>query len=338
MTPVTITDSCRTPLPTPSFTVRVENDSVHVEGATLYSCPLVIPLNKKGIVLPESDYDQSQFEGGMYEDTRRICLQFMEPINAYNVKAILIPDEKVDSVGLATWIFSRGQKEIRINTSFCWDWREEVKDQIRDGVKYQNETFTVLPSPNMVQGQDSTIIDTPFCFKDVDFDGKLEFCFRDYGICRYYYAVYKKVPSSCAKLMTGRPYNNIVHSDIYTTVFNYKNRTIHLVDEDGATICEHWYKTRPIVHDVLNPMQHIRGVESNYSGGARNDDYFEKGRWVKSHIEFRIDSIDGYADSEIEAEYMADGDNSLTLRTVKLHDCDNEIWQVLYNKEEPIQL
>ena len=139
--------------------------------------------------------------------------------------------------------------------------------------------------------------------------------------------------------MTGHPYNNLVNpnGEACSTVFDYANKTIHLFEVHGSSVYDHWYKKRPVVHDVLNPMQHTDGIESNYSGSYRNDDYFENGRRVKSHIEYELDMIDGFAYAEIAAEYVAVDEQTFTLQTLKLHDSDNDVWQVLFNKEELTQ-
>jgi hypothetical protein len=321
--------------------IRIERDSIFVDGAIRDSKTFGIPVSFR--VDPPVKYDYSdaeQFRQDRLKNPRRVCLQFTERINSYDIQVVLHPDDDIDSVGMAEWTFTRGRNSICIETGFSWNWQEDIKRQVKDSILYEGEIYTIAPWPEMLQGQDSVIRDTPFCFKDVDFDGKPEFCFRGHGWNRYYFNAYKLISSSNAKLMTGHPYNNLVNpnGEACSTEFDYANKTIHLFEVHGSSVYDHWYKKRPVVHNVLDPMQHISGVESNYSGLYRNDDYFENGRMVKSHIEYELDMIDGFAYDEIVAEYVAVDERNFSLQTLKLHDCDNEIWQDLYDKEKSIQL
>ncbi|MBQ9893474.1 MAG: hypothetical protein IJM35_10015 [Bacteroidales bacterium] len=314
------------PRQTPSFTVRIGNDSIHVDGATFYSAPFVLPLVLKPYNGPESDFERgASGQNEVLANPRWVCLKFAYKVNSFDIHVVLHFSDNIDSQGIAEWTFTKGQNSICIDTDYSWNWREEVDDQ--------GEIFSISPSPEMVQGQDSIIHDTPFCFKDIDFDGKAELCFRTPGWNRYYFNAFKIVSSTSAKLMTGHPYNNLVYSDeeACSAVFDYARKTIHLVEVYGSSVYDHWYKKRAVVHDVLNPMQHTTGVESNYSGGCRDDDYFENGKWVKAHKEYIPDIMDGYAYTVIVADYVALKGANLSLQTLKLHDLDNEVWKDLYN-------
>lgn len=313
------------------LTARAENDSLYVDGAIYFSQPFVIPLVYKE---PTFSYDYSgdeEFRQARLKSPHRVKLRFTEPINSYTVQVTLHPDDTDDDIGMAEWVFSKNGHTIRINNGFYWEWAWSVVDQFHDEPKYEGETYTVAPEPEMIQGRDSIIVDTPFCFKDVDFDGEYELCFRVRGWNRYYFNTYKILSATDAKLMTGHPYNNIVYSNSETcsTEFDYDNQTIHMVEVSGSSVYDHIYGKREVIQDALNPLRHISGQEVNYAGGVGNEDLFEDGKWV---IARRIYPLDNQ-NYELEAEYAAIGEREFALQHLKCYQWDNEnVKQLLYKK------
>lgn len=314
------------------FSVGIDGDSLRVYGAEHFSSTLTIPLKYEAPTFDSNDdYDEASRQARL-KNLRRARIVFAEPVNSYGVQVILHPDDDNVSVGMAEWRFSKGGKIIQINTGFSWDWLRDVKDQIKSPVKYQGETFTLAPSPQMVQGRDSIIVNTPFCFKDVDFDGEYEVCFRSPGWNRYYFNAYKLLTDTSAGLMTGHPYHNIVFSEEETcsTVFDYDGQTIHLTEVYGSSIYDHLYERRNVVADFLNPMRHVTGTECNYSGATGNEDYFVDGKWVKSIIIYKL-ADPNYG---IESEYHSSGDRHFTLKSVCCYDWDNENDRFILYKHE----
>ena len=330
---VAATDKSDRHTPESPFTLRVESDSLYVDGAIdNYLRPLVIPLVYK---VPEFDYhnDDEKFRQARLKNQRRVILQFTEPVNGYAVRVTLHPDDDFENTGMAEWQFSKGRNTIRINSGFYWDWKDDIQNQTDGEVKYQGESFSVIPFPTMVQGKDSVIIDTPFCFKDIDFDGEEEFCFRNPGWNRFYFGTYKLVSETSAEPMTGHPYHNIVYSHVENcqTVFDYEKRTIHMVEVSGSSVYDHLYGQRDTIRDALDPMQHISGVESNYTGAAGDDDYFEHGKWVRT-IKTYYPAGEDY---ELEADYRSKGDRVFSLRSLKYRYPElDESWHTLYGPDD----
>ncbi len=331
--------ACSQKKKTPICSIRIENDSIYVDGAIRDAKTLGIPLLFQ--VDPPVEYDNSDaelFRQNRLKNSRRACLRFIEKINGYDVQIIIHPDDNTASVGMSEWVFSKDGNKLRINTGFSWDWEEEIKGQIKDSIRYEEETYFLASYPEMVQGRDSVIHDTPFCFKDVDFDGEFELCFRCPGYNRYYFDIYKIISPTKAKSMPGHPYNNIVYSAFpenvsASTQFDYDEKTIYVSESMG---CCGWrgqlYRRRDVVCDVLDPMEYISGQEQEYSAGYHEFKYYENGEWVRSEYSYALDFSPKYAACDMEAEYVAVEERTFTLQTLKLHDCDNEVWQTLYNK------
>ena len=136
--------------------------------------------------------------------------------------------------------------------------------------------------------------------------------------------------------MAGRPYNNIIYSDYNNgqTIFNYKEQTI-LVDETSGCchIDRHLYKRRATVQNILDPMEHVKGEEYDFSQGFHSIKSFVKGVLVSVCHTYSLDWPSDYAASDIEAEYVSKNGTLFRLQSLRLHDWDNEIWKDLYNKE-----
>ena len=314
------------------FSVRIDGDSLCVDGAEYFSRTLTIPLENDAPTFDShNDYEEASRQARL-KNPRRVRLVFTEPVNSYGIQVTLHPDDDNTSVGMAEWRFTKGGNTVRINTGFFWDWQSAIKDEIKSTVKYQGEIFTLAPSPQMVQGQDSTIVNAPFCFKDVDFDGEYELCFRSPGWNRYYFNAYKLLTATSAELMTGYPYHNIVYSDEEAcfTIFDYDKQTIRMSEVYGSGIYDHLYGRRDVVADVLNPMRHISGTEFNYSGDTCNEDYFEDGKWVKAIIIYKLDE----PTYGIESEYHSSGDRHFTLKSLCYYSwVDDENRIILYKTE-----
>lgn len=304
------------------FSVRIDNDSLFVVGATYFSNPFAIPITYKEPVYDYPDNNDEEFRQARLKNPRCVTILFTEPINAYITQVTLHPDDDITGVGMAEWKFSKGGKTIKLDTGYSWDWIHDVLEKEDETPKYIGESYKYTPISEMVQGRDIVIKNTPFCFKDVDFDGEYEICFRSPGWNRYYYNTYKIVSATKAELMTGHPYNNIVYSDVETckTEFDYENKTIHLEEVYGSSVSDHTYKRRTVVTDILDPMQHLSGEEFNYSGGVRDEDYFDDGKWVKSIKVYPLDDLD----YELEAEYSSKGDRVFTLQSLKYYQIYNE--------------
>ena len=315
------------------FTIRTDGDSIYVAGAEFFSKTLALPFEYDAPTFDShNDYEEASRQARL-KSPRRVRINFTEPVNSYSVQVVLHPDDDNTSVGMAEWRFTKGGNTVLINTGFFWDWQSDIKDLVKSQVKYHGETFTLAPSPQMVQGRDSTIVDAPFCFKDVDFDSEYELCFRSPGWNRYYFNAYKLLTATSAELMTGHPYHNIVYSDEETcfTVFDYDNQTISMSEVYGSGICDHLYGRRDVVADVLNPMRHISGTEFNYSGDTCNEDYFEDGKWVKAIIIYKLDE----PTYGIECEYHSSGDRHFTLKSVCYYTwVDDDKRTVLYKRKD----
>jgi len=328
------------PLPTPPISLRIISDTVHVDGALYaYGDSLMIPL-----IVNETDCDSyydtddegERMREARLRNDRKVCLQFTSPIHGYAVQVTLHPDEGHDEVGMGEWRLSKGKDTLKIDTGFYWDWKEVVADQVVDSIRYSGEIYRIAPSHLMIQGRDSVIFNTPFCFKDVDFDGEDEICFRAGGWNRYYFNAYKILSRCEARLMEGEPYNNLVYSQIEncTSEFGYTNQEISIHEQSGVgRSSSHRYKRRARVTDTLNPMQHISGYETEYSSSAfHHEEYFENGKWVKSVKTYRLDYTGAYADTEIIAEYVAEKEMVFALKKLILHDRDNNFHKTLYEK------
>ena len=330
----------KAPLPTPPISLRIISDTVHVDGALYaYGDSLMIPLivNERDC---DSYYDTDEEGERMREDRlrneRKVCLQFTNPIHGYAVQVILHPDEEREEVGMGEWRLSKGKDTLNIDTGFYWDWKEVVADQVVDSIRYSGEIYRIAPSHLMIQGKDSIIFDTPFCFKDVDFDGEDEICFRAGGWNRYYYNAYKILSRCKARLIEGEPYNNLVYSQIEDcrSEFDYTNHEISIYEQSGVgRSSSHRYKRRQRVTDTLNPMQQISGYETEYSSSAfHHEEYFENGKRVKSVKTYHLDYTGAYADTEIIAEYIAEKEMVFVLKKLTLHDYDNSFYKTLYEK------
>ncbi len=304
------------------FSMRMGNDSLYVNGVTYISSPFALPITYEEPVYDYPDNNDEEFRQARLKNPRRVTILFTEPINSYITQVTLHPDDDNPDIGMAEWNFSKKGKSIRLETGYYWYWYHDVLEKEDVAPKCIGETYKYAPTPEMVQGRDSVIRNTPFCFKDVDFDGEYEICFRSPGWNRYYYNTYKIVSATKAELMTGHPYNNIVYSDVETckTEFDYENQTIHLEEVYGSSVSDHTYKRRTVVTDILDPMQHLSGEEFNYSGGVRDEDYFDDGKWVKSIKVYPLDDLD----YELEAEYSSKGDRVFTLQSLKYYQIYNE--------------
>ena len=323
---------------TPQYSIRIENDSLFVDGAIRDAKTFGIPLSYQ--VDPPAKYDDNddeQFRLDRLKNPRRVCLQFSEKINGYDVQVTLHPDEDNDDVGMAEWVFSKDRKKLRINTGFYWDWGEDIKGQIKDSIRYEGETYSLFFTGGTVQGRDSIIHNTPFCFKDVDYDGKSELCFREPGYNRYYYNIFKIISPTKAEMMTGQPYNNIVYTDYpehvnTSTLFDYEKKTIDVSESLG---CGDWigqlFRRRDVVGDVLDPMEFISGQELEYTASYHEFKYYENGKWVRTEYSYFLDYPSDYAVCNMDAEYVTVDERTFVLQTLQLHDCDNEIWQVLFS-------
>lgn len=315
------------------FSIRVENDSVYVDDATWVSSQLVLPLASRE---PKSDYNYSddgeKARQARLKNPHRVKVRFSEPINGYLVQVTLHPEEGNDEVGMAEWSFSKDGHTIKIDIGFCWKWDWDVWFQYMTEPKYIGETYELAPTTEMVQGQNSVFIDSPFCFKDVDFDGEYELCFRGIGWNRHYFNIYKILSPSSAEIMTGRPYNNIVYSEVSagSTVFNYQDKTIHIYETSGSGYYEHLYGLRDDIQDVLNPMKHIRGKECYYASGS-TEDYFENGNWIKSIRVYQLDD----SDYELAADYVAIDERVFSLQSLSTYKWDKKEEKViLYSQEK----
>ena len=186
----------------------------------------------------------------------------------------------------------------------------------------------------MVQGRDSVIHDAPVCLKDVDFDGEYELCFRRPGWNRHYFEVYKIVSPIKAQLMTGHPFNNIVYSELEScnTVFDYQRKTIRVTEVQGSQSADHLYGRRKVVTDVLDPLEHIKGVETSHGGGFDEEDTFEKGQWVRSERTFDLDDND----YQIKADYELVRDSIVGLKRLWYRNRFNdEGWSLFYEEAAP---
>lgn len=314
------------------FKVRVQNDSLFVDGAIYNSNAFGIPLSFQDTAAKLKYDGREAFQQTWLRNPRKVVLQFSEPIDSYSVHVTLHPDEFDDYVGMAEWVFSKGEQTICINTGFYMrGWPYGIADQTDGTIRYRGEAYSLKPFRDMVQGNETTIPDTWFCLKDVDFDGEKEFCFQVTGYNRYYYTVYKKVSETRAERMTGKPYENIVYSSsgACTTYFNYDNQTIRVIEKTGRYTENHLYRKRYMISDILDPMQHVSGENFGTCPWGDYKDVYEKGEWVKSLKTYPLDETSSA--TALVAEYVATGERAFTLQTLRRYDLrTNKYGKIVY--------
>jgi hypothetical protein len=197
----------------------------------------------------------------MLDNNHKVHIVFTQEFEGYHVEAVLHPDETSEEVGVAIFTFSGNGRIVNIETPYYWFWMYGLDDYPEEGnISYNGETYHVSGLRDIVQGQDSVIKEVqPFCFKDVDFDGKKEICFSIIGYNRTYYSVFKIMSDNKAVRMSEPPFESIVYGWGETsTSFDYESETIEFTEYIGC--CEKVsgrYVRKRFVFNKLKPMKKV---------------------------------------------------------------------------------
>ena len=250
--------------------------------------------------------------------------------NGYNVDVEIHPELDDDNSGMARYHF---KNDFYIETAFTWNWRSSVEDF--EKVKFKGESYhTKLHADDVVRGNGDEFMDihTPFCFKDVDFDGKYEILFSAGGYNRNYYEVYKITAPKQATQMSTKPFNNFVlahiedENDDSTGIhFDYTKKTITINEPMGATEYYHdIWQQNPKSKNPLNPMVHLRGVHKE-CGACFTTRVFSKHNEITDvESSYPIDST-----WTVFAKYKKRGDDVRLINLELINVQDNKIRHTL---------
>lgn len=213
-------------------------------------------------------------------DPMRFYVDFRGSIDGYHVSAEFHPEDKDenDSWGMSLFHFKSPKNDFVIETVNDWDnWYDAFGDKA-DTVKFNGERGSVKIDPKAFQGIGKEIEDpdfSPFVFKDVDFDGEKEILFLCGGYNRSYWTVYKVIGKNKVVILDEKPYNNLVYGMGSTTEFDYKNKTIYIREQQGASdFSVAKYIRKRIVTNKLDPMRLLLDVY--YGFGADGNEYVNK--------------------------------------------------------------
>lgn len=237
----------------------------------------------------EKEYDgiplsPQKFTGKWYK------MKFKEKINGYNLTVTVYPS---DSTDIDDFHFSSEMTSFRIqrNTETFWN---PYRESFPDGPDYKyGETYSAIPDTLFVQEDSPTIKDVLFCFKDVDFDGDKELCFREEGFNRHYFSIIK-IQEGKPYLLNASPYNNIVYTDYpehltASTIFDYENKTITVEEQFGSvSIWKNCYKAKDNISNPLISMRHLWGTQTDFTYYGNDITYFENGLVAGEEIDYDL--------------------------------------------------
>lgn len=254
----------------PKICIRETADSIYLDGVLSMTDSSTLAYVKQRRYASDSDEDeQKQVSSSNWRipsGLKWVRIPIGKDINGYDVEVKLFPDGDYQDVGYARYRFSSPSGVLEVDTGFYWGWRWDIDGGLDDNVKYGRTYKLKQPLDNLIQGDSAEIEQCLFCFKDVDFDGQKELCFRAIGYNREYYNCYKIVGGRIRQ-MVGRPFNNIVYGRCGNTRFDYSSKTITVNEEMGVAVrCEVKYVRRDEVDNPLDPMWQEDGLIRTIQG------------------------------------------------------------------------
>lgn len=300
-------------------------DSIIVNGIHLFdSSEIIIPLKIS------QDKENNSLETGIYIPPGRMKgpwfgLKFKEKTNGYDLSVRVYPKDTANRCsGIAEYHFASGAESFRIQIMSDVNWylyRESVDVDELDFV--YGRSYPAVPCSAFVQNDEPLIKDTPFCFKDVDFDGVKELCFACPGFNRHYFVIFKIVDGK-PYLLQCSPYNDIVYSDFpenlkAETIFDYVHRTIDVEEQFGlSAFWSDIYGLDDTTGDSFVRMRHISGTHTNYTYYGKDTQMYKDG--IQSGEEICYDLLE--KDCSLTSKYSVAEDNSIHLDSVVFSSAD----------------
>lgn len=272
------------------------NDTLIIHGLHLNadSSEVEIPVTQK------YEYDLVTGERGIYIPPRKISspwyrMRFLEKVNGYNLTVTIYPEDTMyRHHGLADYHFHSDKADFRIQLPDMAQWYLYRKTDKGDYMDFEfGKTYDAVVGKSFVQADEPEIHYTPFCFKDVDFDGEKELCFMTQGYNRHYFLIFKLLDGK-PYLIQSRPYNNIVYSDypeqlVANTLFDYNRGTISIEEQFGrSSFWQDCYIVDKSGTDPMMPMTHLSGSHTDYSGVGSYTDIFENGYLKRQEIDYNL--------------------------------------------------
>ncbi len=283
----------------PDLSVSKEGGYLMVRGDTPGHVDFVIPT----IYIEDEEQLAEDKEGIAIRNERLNSLRCMHFIfdgiyNGYHIDVMLHPDLDNDIIGMARYHFKSTTYDFYIETAYNWRWYYYVKDF--EKVQFKGETYHAkLDEKDVIKGEVNDFAeDSPFFFKDVDFDGKKEILFCASGYQRTYFMVYKIINQRHAELMVTKPFNNFVYAfreslddDSVGIYFDYRNKTITINEPMGALSYNHdVYLHNPKASSILNQMIHIEGIHTEEGAMFVSREFLKYDKIVKVEVSYPIDS------------------------------------------------
>lgn len=309
----------------PPSTTLIGKDSIKVNCIQLRdSSNLILPMS---IAIFPSGKDTVSY---VYKTPTKIKqsfkykLAFQEKINGYNIVVTLYPSDcsNADS-GIADYHFSSDSTDFRIQTEYSCNWRS-FSDIPFEGPVY-GTTYIAQAHSSFIQENDAQIHDVPFCFKDVDFDGDKELCFRAMGFNRHYFQIYK-VFDSKPFLLCSKPFCNIVYSDYPQrlrahTKFNYEDKTIAVDEQFGNSAM--WideYIVDSLSAGPFVTMKHKTGSHMNHTSDGTDIEYYENGQLCREELSYDFPETG----RRLTAKYIPAKGNVLQLDSIIISTSAND--------------
>ena len=313
---------------TNSVTVVETVDSVFLKGVIYLVDSTTLSFPKTICYSTSEEEEQGSVQSAWHIPSGLdwVRIHIGKDINGYDVDVKLFPDKESPNVGYARYRFSSPAGTLEVDTGFYWDWLRHLECDI-DEISYGRTYSVKNPFENLVQEDSPEIESCLFCFKDVDFDGEKELCFRGPGYNREYYNCYKIV-GGVIRQMTGKPYNNIVYGYGGNTTFDYESHSINVYEEMGVlTTCTGKYVRKENVADLLDPMRQEEWLERTY----RPDETYITVRVVRGVIVGESYEYHGQDYGHpIKADYLRDSEGVYHLMTVSYLQGDDEV--IMYER------
>ena len=305
------------------------SDSVYVKGLVMEDDSTELAFRKSYRYADYSyDDDSESAAWGIPTDRKWVKLSVGKDINGYDIDVKLFPDDEYMDVGYARYYFRSGGQVLTLDTGYYYPWTRHVADvTFFSDVVSGSSLKLIMPFENLVQGEATEITECLFCFKDVDFDGEKELCFRAPGYNREYYNAYKIISGKIEPL-TGEPYNNIVYGYCGNTVFDYSSKTITVEEDFGAA--EHKssaFVRREDPTDPHDPMRLLSGMLTHFGGDYLLRVKYADGRIVGEEYEhLRVTGVDC-----VRSEYSREPDGLYVLKTISYTKDGTE--EIIYGEE-----
>lgn len=293
--------------------VRETKDSVFLDGviSLIDSTTLAFPKQRRYDSYSVGEEKDSSSEWRIPSGLKWIRIPIGKDINGYDVDVKLFPDGDYSDIGYARYRFRSSTEVLEVETGFYWNWQREIGSCWLDDIEYGKTYQLVNGLDNLVQDDSPEIKECMFCFKDIDFDGQKELCFRARGYNREYYLCYKIVEGRIRQ-MVERPYNNIVYGMCGMTHFDYESKTITIDEQLGAACHDSYtYQRNEVLTDLLNPMILLRGESVTGCYGIIYTTWDENGMHGESEEHFNLN-----IKYPITASYIEDAENVYHLTSV----------------------